>query len=261
MDRRYKHLDSEERGVILAEHRRGASLRGIGMLLGRSASTIGRELRRGRSDALPAQPYCAQLGGAGYLARRKRCGRRQKLALGGWLHDFVRGKLIHRRWSPEQIARKLKAMHPDDPTRLISHETIYAAIYAQPRGGRHAEMIAALRQHKPARGLRRTTLSGGSIAPESLRIIHRPEEIEGRLVPGHWPLGDCRAIACLLTGGRSDQGGVQPLGSGHGGRAQDPLSHSQQDARLHRRSGAGRLHPADETPARRPAQEHDLRPR
>ena len=73
-----------------------------------------------------------------------------------------------------------------DPTRLISHETIYAAIYAQPRGGLKAEMIAALRQHKPSRGLRRTTLPGGSIAPESLRIIHRPEEIEGRLVPGHW---------------------------------------------------------------------------
>ncbi|MDP3960205.1 MAG: hypothetical protein Q8Q26_09140 [Pseudorhodobacter sp.] len=46
-------------------------------------------------------------------------------------------------------------------------------------------MIAALRQHKPARGQRRTTLSGSSIAPESLRIFHRPEEIEGRLVPGH----------------------------------------------------------------------------
>jgi IS30 family transposase len=77
-------------------------------------------------------------------------------------------------------------MHTDDPARLISHETIYAAIYAQPKGGLKAEMIAALRQHKPARGLRRTTLAGGSIAPESLRIIHRPEEIEGRLVPGHW---------------------------------------------------------------------------
>ena len=75
-------------------------------------------------------------------------------------------------------------MHPEDPTRLISHETIYAAIYAQPRGGLKAEMIAALRQHKAARGLRRTTLSVSSIAPESLRIVHRPEEIEGRLVPG-----------------------------------------------------------------------------
>ena len=186
MDKRYKHLNGEERGVILAEHRRGASLRVIGSLLGRSASTIGRELQRGRPDALPAQPYCAQFGGAAYRARRKRCGRRRKLAPGGWLQDFVRGKLIHKRGSPEQIARKLKAMHPDDPTRLISHETIYAAIYAQPRGGLKAEMILALRQHKTARGLRRTTLSGSSIAPESLRIIHRPEEIEGRIAPGHW---------------------------------------------------------------------------
>jgi IS30 family transposase len=186
MDIRYKHLDGEERGVILAEHRRGASLREIGELLGRARSTIGRELRRGRPDGLPAQPYCAQRGGLAYRARRKPCGRRRKLALGGWLHDFVRDKLIHRRWSPEQIARKLRVMHPEDPTRQISHETIYAAIYAQPRGGLKAEMLAALRQAKPARGLRRTTQSGGSIAPESLRIIHRPEEIEGRLVPGHW---------------------------------------------------------------------------
>ena len=116
MDRRYKHLNGEERGVILAEHRRGAGLQEIGLLLGRSASTIGRELRRGRPDGLPAQPCCAQLGGVAYRARRKRCGRRRKLAPGGWLHDFVRGKLIHKRWSPTQIARKLKAMHPDDPT-------------------------------------------------------------------------------------------------------------------------------------------------
>jgi IS30 family transposase len=117
---------------------------------------------------------------------RKRCGRRRKLVEGGWLHDFVRGKLIHRRWSPEQIAYRLKSTHPDDPTRLISHETIYAAIYAQPKGGLKAEMIAALRQHKPARGLRRTTQAGGSIELESLRIMHRPEEIEARLVPGQW---------------------------------------------------------------------------
>jgi len=43
-------------------------------------------------------------------------------------------------------------MQPGDPTRLISHETIHAAICAQPRGGLKAGMIAALRQHKPARG-------------------------------------------------------------------------------------------------------------
>jgi len=77
-------------------------------------------------------------------------------------------------------------MNPDDPAARVSHETIYAAIYAQPRGGLKTAMILALRQHKPKRGRSRTTLAGGSIAPESLRIIHRPEEIEARLVPGHW---------------------------------------------------------------------------
>ena len=49
MDKRYKHLNGEERGVILAEHLRGASLGAIGLLLGRSASTIGRELLRGQN--------------------------------------------------------------------------------------------------------------------------------------------------------------------------------------------------------------------
>jgi IS30 family transposase len=68
----------------------------------------------------------------------------------------------------------------------VSHETIYAAIYAQPRGGLKAAMVEALRQAKPARGARRTTLAGTSMVPETLRIINRPEEIEARLVPGHW---------------------------------------------------------------------------
>ena len=68
----------------------------------------------------------------------------------------------------------------------VSHETIYAAIYAQPRGGLKAAMIEALRQAKPKPGLKRRTAAGTSMVPESLRIINRPDEIEARLVPGHW---------------------------------------------------------------------------
>jgi len=80
MDKRYKHLNGEERGVILAEHRRGASLGAIGALLGRSASTIGRELLRGRPEGDPARPYCAQLGADHHRfsrsARAPACGER-----------------------------------------------------------------------------------------------------------------------------------------------------------------------------------------
>jgi IS30 family transposase len=57
MDRRNKHLSSEERGVIFAEHDRGSSQRAIGRLLGRPARTMCRELARGRQ---PDGPYCPQ---------------------------------------------------------------------------------------------------------------------------------------------------------------------------------------------------------
>ena len=77
-------------------------------------------------------------------------------------------------------------MHPDDPTQRASHETIYAAIYAHPRGGLKKELVEALRQHKPTRGLRRTTAAKRTWAPEELRIVHRPEEVAQRLIPGHW---------------------------------------------------------------------------
>lgn len=183
MDRRSKHLSPEERGVILAEHRRGSSQRSIGGLLCRPASTICRELARGRQDD---GSYCPQGGRLVYDLRRERCRRPRKLALGSAIYRFVHDHLVYHRWSPEQIAHRLRIMKPDDPSARVSHETIYAAIYAQPRGGLKAAMIEALRQAKPARGLKRTTLAGTSMVPESLRIIHRPEEIEARLIPGHW---------------------------------------------------------------------------
>ena len=183
MDRRSKHLSSEERGVILAEHDRGSSQRAIGRVLGRPASTIGRELARGRqADG----SYCPTAARRVYDERRARCRRRRRLVEGSALHRFVHDHLVYRRWSPEQIAQRLRRMKPDEPSALVSHEAIYAAIYAQPRGGLKTAMIEALRQAKPARGRRRTTLASASMVPESLRIINRPEEIEARLVPGHW---------------------------------------------------------------------------
>jgi IS30 family transposase len=183
MDRRSKHLSSEDRGVIFAERSRGSSQRAIGRLLDRPASTIGRELARGRLDD---GGYCPQMARRVYDARRQACRRKRKLVEGSAIHRFVHDHLVHRCWSPEQIAHRLRLMKPDDPSARVSHETIYAAIYAQPRGGLKAAMILALRQGKAVRGRRRTTLASSAIVSETLRIINRPEEIEARLVPGHW---------------------------------------------------------------------------
>lgn len=48
------------------------------------------------------------------------------------------------RWSPEQIAATLGAMHPDEPALRVSHETIHGMHQTQPRGGLKAAMILAL---------------------------------------------------------------------------------------------------------------------
>lgn len=174
MERHYKHLNAAKRGVILAEHRRGSSLRQISWLLGRPHCTIGLELTRG---ATPDRydPHVARLAhGAAQLCSR----RRRKLFPAAPFYDWVRNRLIHWWWSPEQIAARLRRMHPDDPSQRISHEVIYA----QPRGSLKTLMIDALRQIKPKRGARSTSLAGSAMISETLRIIHLPEDIEDRAV-------------------------------------------------------------------------------
>ena len=89
MDRQSKHLSSEERGVIFAEHDRGSSQRVIGGLLGRPASTICRELARGRQDD---GSYCPQAARLVHDVRRARCRRPHKLVEGSDIPP-VSGKL------------------------------------------------------------------------------------------------------------------------------------------------------------------------
>lgn len=181
MSKHYSHLSAEERAVVQIEIRDGKSMRSIAKRLGRSTSTLSRELARQATSI-----YCASEAGKGYRMRRLGCVRRRRLIEGTDRFQFVRDHLVLYRWSPQQIAAKLRAMHPDDPSQRISHETIYASIYAHPRGGLKKELVEALRQSKPTRGRRRTTAAKRTWVPEQLRIVHRPEEVQQRLVPGHW---------------------------------------------------------------------------
>ena len=188
MSRSYQHISSEERAGIMLERRRGTSIRQIALALGRAPSTISRELRRGVDTVTAAAPpaYDATQAAAMARDRRRRCRRGRRLVVGSALYLFVRSHLVHKRWSPQQIANRLRLMHPDDPEWQVSHETIYAFIYAHPRGALKQDMVRALRQHKASRGLRRTTLAKGQTVPEALRIVHRPEAVAQRQLPGHW---------------------------------------------------------------------------
>ncbi len=113
----------------------------------RPARTICRELARGRQEDGTYCPHAARLV---YAARRARC-RQRKLVEGSDLYRFAHGQLAQVHGSPEQITPRLRVMKPDDPVARMSRETIYAAIYAQPRGGLKAAMIGALWQAKPTR--------------------------------------------------------------------------------------------------------------
>ncbi len=115
--------------------------------------------------------YNATQAAKAYRRRRLSCVRHRKLTEGNTLYQYVHDRLVYGRWSPQQIAATLRAMHPDNPAQHVSHETIYAAIYAYARGSLKPAMIAALRQAKPAR----TTLARSAhYVPDALRIKYPP---------------------------------------------------------------------------------------
>ncbi len=149
---RYTHLQPEDRLTLASLRQQGFSQRAIARLLGRSPSTICRELRRNSSSAgytsKPAQATCE--------ARRQAARPLAKLHPHGALWRVV-CELLLWRWSPQQIARTLRGMHPEDSSQHVSHETIYNAIYAYPRGELKTQLIALLRQ---GRGGRRPRSAG-----------------------------------------------------------------------------------------------------
>jgi len=165
---------------MLARHE-NRSMRSIAKQLGRPVSTISREIRR-----CGAPRYDATLAGIGYRQRRTQCMRKPVLVPDTALYQYVYDRLVYSRWSPQQIAQRLRVMPAEHCPGLVSHETIYATIYAQPRGALKQGMIQSLRQAKTRRGRRRTTAAARSFVPEAQSIAHRPQDIDLRLMPGHW---------------------------------------------------------------------------
>lgn len=100
-----------------------------------------------------------------------------------WAHVV---RLLREHHSPEQIAGILRRMQPDAPTLQVSHETIYTALYAMPRGELRTELIACLRQARKSRmpGARGEDRRG--TIPNMVGIHMRPPEIAERVIPGHW---------------------------------------------------------------------------
>ena len=168
------------------------SIRFMASLLGRSPSTVSREVcRNGGYDRYRAAVADEQ---AWIRTRRpKRC----KLANSPWLRQAVSRKL-GLNWSPEQIAGWLKRTHPEDGSYQVSHETIYRSLFVQARGVLKKELLQHLRSKRTIRRSKQATQKGsdhGQIK-DMISIRERPASVEDRAVPGHWE-GD------LLSGSKN----------------------------------------------------------
>jgi IS30 family transposase len=158
------------------------TLRSIARHLGRSASTVSREVsRNGGADRYRA---AGSDQAAWDRARRpKLC----KLAC----HPFLRRTVsigLRRQWSPEQIAGWLKRTYSGEPQNQVSHETIYRSLFIQARGVLKKELLEHLRAKRTIRRSRHASLKRNGLGQikDAVSIRERPASVEDRAVPGHW---------------------------------------------------------------------------
>lgn len=177
-----RYLSLDERVTIQAGVMAKWGVRRIAREIGRSPSTVSREiarnapLRRNRYSATKAQSI------AGERARRPKA---RKLACDDRLAAAVTAGLEHC-WSPREISERLAMDFPDDPSMRISHEAIYQSLFMLGRGGLRKELHTALRSGRALRRPRRQVGTRRGRIPGMVMISERDAQVEDRAVPGHW---------------------------------------------------------------------------
>jgi transposase, IS30 family len=183
MGNQYSALSIEERAQIQWLHEQDVSCWAIAQQLGRSTSTVTRELERNGGARGAYVAHAAQ----SRSAERRLGGRPRKL---GASFDTPLGKRVldelRHAWSPEQVAGRLRSMHPDEPEMWVSHEAIYRAIYVLARGELKTELIAMLRRRNDKRMPRARGKARSGAITNATSISERPAEVDAREVPGHW---------------------------------------------------------------------------
>ncbi len=180
---KYQRMTFMEREEISRHIASGCSIRKIAQSLNRPPSTISREIRH--SEVVERKYYRAIFAQQQSNKMRHKLRGNRKLANNIPLRKVVFYYLA-KNWSPEQIAKRLILLYPNDMSMRVSHETIYSYLYILPRGALKREIVSCLRQHH----LHRRKKNKGRQKPcpiqDYLSIEERPKEVADRIIPGHW---------------------------------------------------------------------------
>jgi IS30 family transposase len=174
--KKYRQITSGERYAIAALRRRGLSARAIAAELGRTHTTISREVRRNSCNDGAYRPFKASHRTRG---RRSRSRRNSRIAPETWR---IVERYLALDWSPEQVTGFLRA----EDILSISHETIYVHVWHDKAGG--GELWKHLRQAGKKRRKRYGAYDSRGKLAGKRHISERPAEVEERLEPGHWEI-------------------------------------------------------------------------
>lgn len=185
MNKQFKRLSVTEREEISRNLARGVSQADIARSLGRSPSTISREIRGGSCNR-----YTYRAGVASRRAQRKASARKsgkRKLAVNEPLWRYVTRRL-RLQWSPDQIAQALVREYLNDTTMRIAPDTIYTTVYVLPKGALKKELLSCLRREHKRRYHRRSANQPANQRKlaDMVLIDKRPAAVNERIVPGHW---------------------------------------------------------------------------
>ena len=181
----YRHLTRDDRDQIAGMLAAGLPQSRIAEAVGKSKSTISRELRR---NALDSGGYSAGIADGAYMERRQRPA---VLEQDAELGLYVRQRLSEG-WSPQQISGWLQS-GAEAGLRAVAMETIYCFIY---RAGQKAEELwqCLVRRHKKRRTLR--SRPSRDTIKDRVSIDERPDDANERSTLGHW---EADLIICQRT--------------------------------------------------------------
>ena len=174
-------LTFEQREEIAVLRAQGQSLRQIGEVIGRSASTVSRELRRNTKPGTAYRATSAHVLAYERASRPKPAKLHTNLVLRAIIEEDLAKK-----YSPEQIAGRLRVQFPDEMEMWVSPETIYQSLYVQSRGALNRDLAVCLRTGRAVRKPCRKAGQRKNRIPGMINISERPAEVEDRAVPGHW---------------------------------------------------------------------------